>query len=77
MQTWLPTIVSGLALGTLFFFLRSSRAENRKAIKAIKLKMEKNEKETEKKMETEYLKASAYTLLCENQALKMRKFFQT
>lgn len=77
MQTWLPTIVSGLALGALFFFLRSSRAENRDVIKKIKLKMETHKKETEKKMDTEYLKTSAYTLLCENQALKMRKFFQT
>ncbi len=39
--------------------------------------MEAHEKETEKKMADEYLKTDQHTLLCENQALKMREFFQT
>ena len=41
------------------------------------MKMDTLKKETEKKMDDEYLKTKQHSLLCENQELKMREFFQT
>lgn len=61
-EAWVPTIVSGGALGLVYFGIRSQRKELKNEVDGVKEELKEN-----------YLETNDHTLLCENASLKINK----
>ena len=61
-EAWAPTIVALLALGGMFYYMKTSNERIDKEIKDIELQREVNK--------DLYLRKQEHTLLCENSQLK-------
>jgi len=61
--TWLPSIVAGLALGVIFFYIKSAKKDISEDVGEMKNKMK------------EYITERDHILMCENQTLKEKEYF--